>query len=129
MLHTARARQAALYGELLRAKDDEPYTTTLRRAWAVIAGPEGQPYLQLFALWRPATTETSFPDASRATLDWLGPLAKGLDSLGRPELATLALAVLRSLLMDLDATGDGARTAAVFEDFLQTLQASASPQG
>lgn len=31
-------------------------------------------------------------------------------SLGRPELATVALAVIRGRFMDLDATGDTART-------------------
>ena len=42
-------------------------------------------------------------------------------SLGRPELATVVLAVIRGLLMDLDATGDSARTDRAFDDFLATL--------
>ena len=42
-------------------------------------------------------------------------------SLGRPELATVVLAVIRGLLMDLDATGDTARTHRAFADFLTTI--------
>jgi len=38
-------------------------------------------------------------------------------SLGRPELATVVLAVIRGLLKDLDATGDTARTDRAFHDF------------
>lgn len=117
----ARSRQSELYGALLQAREDEPYPTTLRRAWTVIAGPEGLPYLRLFAQWRPAAAEPTIPDRQSATVDWLGPLAEGLTTLGRPELATLTLAVFRGLLMDLDATGDRARTTAAFDDFLKTL--------
>jgi hypothetical protein len=42
-------------------------------------------------------------------------------SLGRPELATVVLAVIRGLLMDLDATGDAKRTHQAFQDFLATI--------
>jgi hypothetical protein len=56
-----------------------------------------------------------------ATTDWLAPLEAGLRSLGRPELATVVLAVIRGLLMDLDATGDTARTNQAFDDFLTTI--------
>jgi len=63
-----------------------------------------------------------WPDLRRvATTDWLGPLEEGLASLHRPELATLVLATLRGLLMDLDATGDEARTAGAWRDFLDAL--------
>ena len=124
VLHRARRRQQDLFGELLRARDDEPYTATLERAWTVIAGPEGQPYLRMFAQWRPGAAERPWPDQQSATTDWLGPLTEGLSSLGRPELATLVLAVIRGLLMDLDATGDTTRTTDAFDDFLAALQPS-----
>lgn len=53
--------------------------------------------------------------ARRATTDWLDPLEDGLRSTGRPELATLALAVTRGLLMDADATTtDAERTHRAF---------------
>jgi hypothetical protein len=43
-------------------------------------------------------------------------------SLGKPELATVVLAVIRGLLMDLDATGDSGRTHQAFQDFLTTIE-------
>ena len=57
-----------------------------------------------------------------ATTDWLAPLEEGMGSLGRPELATVVLAVIRGLLMDLDATGDTTRTHRAFTDFLTTIE-------
>jgi hypothetical protein len=42
-------------------------------------------------------------------------------SLGGPEMATVVLAVIRGLLMDLGATGDNARTDRAFHDFLATI--------
>ncbi len=57
-----------------------------------------------------------------ATTDWLTPLEAGMRSTGRPELATVVLAVIRGLLMDLDATGDSVRTDRAFRDFLATIE-------
>ena len=95
VLVAARQRQVEAFTELLRVRPGEPYDTA------------GQP------LW---------PDFRRtATTDWLAPLEEGMRSMGRPELATLALAVIRGLLMDLDATGDAARTNQAFAGFLDTL--------
>jgi hypothetical protein len=68
---------------------------------------------------------TALPISRRtATTDWLAPFEEGMCSLGRPELATLVLAVIRGLLKDLDATGDTARTDRAFHDFLATLDGS-----
>jgi hypothetical protein len=53
--------------------------------------------------------------------DRLAPLEDGMRSLGRPELATVVLAVIRGLLMDLAATGDTERTHQAFNDFLATI--------
>jgi hypothetical protein len=61
-----------------------------------------------------------------ATTDWLAPLEQGMGSLGRPELATVVLAVIRGLLTDLDATGDTARTDRAFHDFLGCVVVSRS---
>lgn len=58
----------------------------------------------------------------RATTDWLAPLEEGMRSLGR--LATVVLAVIRGLLMDLDAMGDIARTDQAFHDFLTTIDSA-----
>lgn len=123
VLRRARARQLEHFGDLLRARPGEPYTVTLAHAWTSITGPEGQPYLRMFGQWRRSASHDPWPDFRRATTtDWLGPLEDGLRSLGRPEQATLVLAVLRGLLLDLDATGDHARTTRAFSDFLSTLR-------
>ncbi len=122
VLEHARQRQLAAFGALLSIRPDEPYTVTLKRAWDFITGPEGQPYLRMFGQFRENAAQRLLPDFRRAaTTDWLGPLEEGLRSIGRPELATLVLAVMRGLLMDLDATADHARTDQAFSAFLGTL--------
>ena len=71
---------------------------------------------------RESAEQQLWPDFRRtAATDWLGPLEDGLRSLRRPDFATLVLAVIRGLLMDLDATGDTARTDRAFADFLTTV--------
>lgn len=122
VLRRARQRQLDAFGDLLRVRPDEPYTTTLDRAWTSITGSDGRPYLRMFGRLRESAAQQLWPDFRRtATTDWLGPLEDGLRSTGRPELATLVLAVIRGLLMDLDATGDTARTDRAFRDFLAAL--------
>ena len=63
-----------------------------------------------------------------ATTDWLAPLEEGMRSLGRPELATAVLAVIRGLLTDLDATGDAVRTDRAFHDFLAAVDGARQPK-
>jgi AcrR family transcriptional regulator len=122
VLREARRRQVDAFTELLRLRPEEPYPVTLARAWPAISGPEGAPYLRIFSPWRDSAGAPLWPGFRRtATTDWLAPLEEGMGSLGRPELATLVLAVIRGLLMDLDATGDGARTQRAFTDFLATF--------
>ena len=122
VLERARQRQLDTFGDLLRARPGEPYPTTLARAWASITGPEGRPYLRVFSPLREDAGQQLWPDFRRAaTTDWLGPLEDGLRSIGRPDLATLVLAVLRGLLMDLDATGDTDRTDRALQEFLSAL--------
>lgn len=123
VLREARARHVADWGELLRLRDDEPYTATLARAWAAMAGPAGRPYLRLFSPLHDAADGLLWPGFRReATTGWLAPLDTGLASLGRPGRATLVLAVIRGLLMDLDATGDAERTDRAFAELLSTLE-------
>ncbi len=123
VLGHARQRQLDTFGDLLRARPDEPYTATLDRAWTSITGLDGRPYLRMFGQLRENTGQQLWPDFRRvATTDWLGPLEEGLRSIGRPELATLVLAVIRGLLMDLDATADTARTDRAFRDFLAAVE-------
>ncbi|MFB7075154.1 TetR/AcrR family transcriptional regulator [Streptomyces sp. NPDC056290] len=123
VLGRARQRQLDIFGDLLRVRPDEPYTATLGRAWTFITGPDGRPYLRMFGQLRESAEQRLWPDFRRtATTDWLGPLEDGLRSIGRPDLATLVLAVIRGLLMDLDATGDTTRTDRAFRDFLGSVE-------
>lgn len=124
VLASARQRQLDAFGALLRGRPGEPYPTTLARAWEALAGEQGRPFLRLFGQWRDSPAAQLLPGFRRAaTTDWLEPLAAGLADLGRPELATLVLAVLRGLLMDLDATGERDRVDAAFTDLLDLLGA------
>ena len=123
ILRRARQRQLDTFGELLRARDGEEYPVTLRRAWTTMTGPGGQPYLRMFGQLRESAEQQLWPNFRRlATTDWLQPLEDGLSTLGRPELATLVLAVIRGLMMDLDATGDSLRADRAFDDFLGGLR-------
>jgi AcrR family transcriptional regulator len=122
VLRQARRRQVDAFTDLIRVRPDEPYTVTLARAWSAISGPAGAPYLRIFTRLHDAAGEPLWPGFRRtATTDWLAPLEDGMRSLGRPELATVVLAVIRGLLMDLAATGDAARTHQAFDDFLATI--------
>jgi hypothetical protein len=70
-----------------------------------------------------------WPDFQRsATLDWLEPLKIGLLTIGRPQTATLVLAVIRGLLMDIDATGDTTRAKRAFAEFLALIALPETPQ-
>ena len=123
VLAQARRRQLQAFTELLCQREDEPYPVTLARAWSAISGPEGEPYLRIFTPLNETAGGPLWPGFRRtATTDWLAPLEAGMGSLGRPELATVVLAVIRGLLMDLAATGDTARTHQAFADFLITLE-------
>lgn len=123
VLTCARARQVALFTDLLRAREDEPYDRTLERAWSAMAGRQGRPYLRLFGQLHDVAGGPLWPGFRRAaTTDWLAPLEDGLRALDRPELATLVLAVVRGLLMDLDATGDADRVDTAFAAFLDGLR-------
>ena len=122
VLRQARQRQVEAFTELLRLRPGESYLVTLARAWSAISGPQGEPYLRMFSRLHDTAGEPLWPGFRQtATTDWLAPLETGMGSLGRPELATLVLAVIRGLLMDLDATGDTTRTHRAFADFLTTI--------
>src|SRR3954471_24077181 len=125
VLEQARRRQVEAFNDALRLRSGEPYATTLARAWSAISGPQGRPYLRLFGRLHDTAGEPLWPGFRRtATTDWLAPLEEGMGSLGQPELATVVLAVIRGLLMDLDATGDATRTDRAFADFLITIDSA-----
>ena len=122
ILKQARQRQVEAFTDLLCLRPDESYTVTLARAWSEISGLQGEPYLRMFTRLHDTAGAPLWPGFRQtATTDWLAPLEDGMRSLGRPELASVVLAVIRGLLMDLDATGDIARTHRAFDDFLATI--------
>jgi AcrR family transcriptional regulator len=128
VLVRARERQVRAFTDVMLPRPDEAYPRTLARAWAVMAGPEGLRYLRISRRLHDTAGGPLGPDFRRtATTDWLGPLEEGMRTLGRPELATVVLAVIRGLLMDLDATGDAERTDRAFGDFLRTLPVPVDP--
>jgi hypothetical protein len=96
-----------------------------------MTGPEGRPYLSMFGRLRENAEQQLWPGFRReATTDWLQPLEDGMRTTGHPELGTLVLAVVRGLIMDLEATGDAPRADQAFEAFLTALAAATthSPQ-
>lgn len=119
ILREARRRQVEAFTELLRVRPGEPYGVTLQNAWTAMAGPEGRRWFRIFTPLHDRAGGPLWPGFRReATTDWLGPLQAGL---GSPERATLALAVIRGLLMDLDATRDAERADRAFADFAALL--------
>ncbi|MFF0589206.1 TetR/AcrR family transcriptional regulator [Streptomyces sp. NPDC003781] len=121
-LRRARRRQRDFFGGLVSPRPDEPYPVTLRRAWQVMTGPAGRPYLTMFGRLRENAGQRLWPGFRReSTTDWLEPFEDGMRSMGRPELATLVLAVVRGLIMDIETTGDVARADRAFDDFLAAL--------
>ena len=122
VLRRARARQRQEWEALLRVRPDEDYRVTLARAWAGMTGEQGRPYLAVFGRLREDAEQQLWPGFRReATVDWLVPLEEGLGTLGRPELATLALAVVRGLILDLDSTGETERADRAFAAFVALL--------
>jgi AcrR family transcriptional regulator len=138
-LATARRRQRAAFDDRLRARPGQPYPTVLADAWRWLGTDEARPYLRLFGELHALARQPGSPYADfaqRSVLDWLpvledGFLADGAD----PELArrsaTLTLAVIRGLLLDLHALDDADRVDAaheLFTDLLRDrLQHSAAP--
>ncbi|MFD5056536.1 TetR/AcrR family transcriptional regulator [Streptomyces tendae] len=129
-LRRARRRQRDFFGELVSPRPDEPCPSTLRHAWRVMTGPAGRPYLTMFGRLRENAEQQLWPGFGReSTTDWLQPFEDGLRSIGRPELATLVLAVVRGLIMDIETTGDVSRADRAFEDFLAALVLVAETPG
>lgn len=125
VLERARDRQLNTWRELFRSRPETPYTEVLTQAWKAMTGPGGQPYLQMFGQLRQSSEQRLWPGFRRlATTDWLTSLEEALSSIGRPELATLVLAVIRGLLTDLEATSDIDRADAAFEDFIEMLHST-----
>jgi AcrR family transcriptional regulator len=125
VLRQARARQRQEFGDLLRPRPGEPYLDTLSQAWSGMTTPANRLYLEMFGRLREDAEQQLWPGFRlEATTDWLAPLEEGLATVGRPELATLVLAVIRGLIMDLEATADTPRVDRAFNDFIAALRTS-----
>lgn len=132
VLTEARRRQVDLFSRALAPRPREPYPRTLARAWTVLTGPEGAPFLRLFTAVHDTAAKEGFlwPDFRKtATLEWLAPIEDGLHGYGpvTPALASCALAIVRGLLLDRDATGDITRTDEAFAAFLALLETQTPP--
>jgi len=126
VLRRVRQRQLTSFGELLRVVPGEDYTETLGRAWGSMTGPDGESFLRMFGQLREQRERSLWQGFRRlATTDWLGPLETGLASIGRAGSSTMVLAVIRGLMMDLDATADVARVDRAFHELLSSLNPAA----
>jgi AcrR family transcriptional regulator len=117
-LEEARRQQRALVTGWIAPVAGELYWVTLRKAWAFFESEQAMQYHRLFQQLAAASREPGSPhegSAARAVLDWLpvvqsGFVASGLETRAAAALATMTLATVRGLIMDLMATGDVART-------------------
>jgi AcrR family transcriptional regulator len=134
-LGEARRRQRAAFEDRLRARPGQPYPAVIADAWRWLTTEEAQPYLRLFGelhamARRPGSPYAEF--AQRSVLDWLPVLedgfrADGADPAQARRSATLTLAVIRGLLMDLQALEDTDRVDAAHELFTELLRTRLPP--
>jgi hypothetical protein len=126
----ARRRQRAAFEDRLRAQPGQPYPTVIANAWRWLGTEEARPYLRLFGELRALARQPASPYADfgqRSVLDWLpvleeGFLADGARPVEARRSATLTLAVIRGLLLDLHALEDTDRVDAAHELFIDLLR-------
>lgn len=119
VLAEIRRREAALLAD--HVPDGTPPEALLRDIWGWLSAPERAPFLRLF--FEVYADTLAHPDAyppevQGMVTDWLDRFA---GELGDPVAATLALAVVRGLLLDRLATGDAARTDEALARFAELL--------
>jgi AcrR family transcriptional regulator len=130
-LEEARRQQRVLFMLWIAPVAGELYSVTLRKAWAFFESEQAMRYHRLFQQLAAASREPGSPYegfAARAVLDWLpvvqsGFAASGMESRAAAALATMTLATVRGLIMDLMATGDAARTRKGCEALVALLDA------
>jgi AcrR family transcriptional regulator len=131
-LAEARYRQRAAFEDRLRTRPEEPYPKVLANAWRWFGSQEAQPYLRLFGELHALARQPESPYADfarRSVLDWLpvledGFLTDGADAGEARRAATLTLAVIRGLFMDLHALQDTDRADAAYTLFIELLGTS-----
>jgi AcrR family transcriptional regulator len=114
VLQQARQEQQALFAGLLQHRPGVPYALLLRQAWPQLTSAAAMPYhrlfRQLFDLPPASSPWKDFP--LHATEEWVAMVAQGLQADGYRDpraMATLVVAAVRGLLLDLDVTSDQTR--------------------
>jgi AcrR family transcriptional regulator len=97
----------------------EAEVRTLEDVWAWIAAPEREPFLRLF--FEVYVGGLGSGDAAPLVQDWLDFLRERWRPPVNEATATLMVAVVRGLLLDLLATGDRERTDAALRRFADSL--------
>jgi AcrR family transcriptional regulator len=123
-------RQRAAFEDRLRAQPGQPYATVIANAWRWLGTEEARPYLRLFGELHALARQPASPYADfgqRSVLDWLPVLeerflADGARPIEARRSATLTLAVIRGLLLDLHALEDTDRVDAAHELFIDLLR-------
>lgn len=109
----------AILGEIRRREADllRARVTTIEDVWRWISAPEREPFLRLF--FEVYVDAISRDEAEPLVRDWLDYLlAEWHPRVDRAQ-ATLMVAVVRGLLLDLLATGDRRRTNAALRRFAE----------
>ncbi len=128
VLRRARQRHLEYFAALFSVVPGESYASTLARAWVAMTGPRAQPFLRMFGQLTEQHDTSLWPGfRAKATTDWLQPLEAGLATIDRAESATLVLAIIRGLILDIDATADVDRADEAFGLLLKSLDPSAPP--
>lgn len=132
ILERLRQRMFAATSEAAGAHPD--LATAARAVWARTSAPEREAEFRLFfaVYGRALQAPEQFPDfLDHVVTDWLASLrdARALET--DPETAsrtaTLVIATIRGLLLDLLATGDRDRVQDAAESFLSTLESQPRP--
>ncbi|HEY0466557.1 MAG TPA: TetR/AcrR family transcriptional regulator [Polyangiaceae bacterium] len=136
ILGRLRERMLAAAATATRSKLGEPpnLAKAARAAWTLTADPQrGAEFRLFFAVYgRALQAPQQFSDfLAHVVADWMSALrdAQGPDTdpATATRVATLVIATLRGLLLDLLATGDRARVQAAAESFLAGLEPPPPP--
>lgn len=140
LVHHFGSRQALLQLALARARErqlelarrelpaDERFVTRLRQAWTWFGGAEARGYFALFGEVAATGRLNGSPSGLGDGLitDWIDLFGAGFEASGMSRrqarvAATELSAVVRGLIIDLEATGDERRIAAAYRGYVDRL--------
>jgi len=131
-----RLRERILAATSDRAGEQPGLAAAARTAWTRTSDPQrGAEFRLFFAVYgRALQAPQQFAGfLERVVTDWMSALVDaqgpGTDPATATRTATLVIATIRGLLLDLLATGDRARVQDAAESFLATLEQKARPPG